>query len=332
MHNLIVIGTSAGGVEALRAVVGGLPPRFPAAVLIVMHMSPRSPHLLPQILRRSGPLEVAATIDGAHVQPGKIYVAPPDQHLLVNDERIRLTRGPRENRSRPAVDPLFRTAAKSYGARVVAVVLTGMLDDGTAGLAAVRERGGLAIIQDPEEALYSSMPRSALRHAGADFVARLIDIPPLLTKLVAEPVRADNGFSLPRLRDVESKFDQMETPAMDELDTIGSRAGLTCPECHGPIWELNDPTIPRFRCLVGHGYTGQGILEAQAEGEEAYLWQALRLMRERASLISEMAKRPVDDEVAGDRDDEAQLQRLQKNITVIEAMLERDTEPAEPAR
>jgi two-component system chemotaxis response regulator CheB len=329
MHDLIVIGTSAGGVEALRTVVAGLPPRLPAAVLVVMHMSPRSPHLLPQILRRSGPLEVAATIDGAPVQPGKVYVAPPDHHLLVKDDHIRLTKGPKENRSRPAIDPLFRTAAMGYGARVIGVILTGMLDDGTAGLAAVRERGGLSIVQDPDEALYSSMPRSAVRRVGADFVARLIDIPPLLTTLVGEPEKPAPGLPLSRLREVEFKFDQMEVPTMEDLDAIGSRAALTCPECHGPLWKIADPTLQRFRCLIGHAYTAQGNLEAQIDGQENYLSQALRLMKERASLILELMATAEDAQTADERAMyEAQLKQLKKNMSIIQAMLEENGSPA----
>jgi two-component system chemotaxis response regulator CheB len=224
---------------------------------------------------------------------------------------------------------LFRTAAMSYGARVIGVILTGMLDDGTAGLAAVRERGGLSIVQDPEEALYSSMPRSALRHVGADFVARLIDIPPLLTRLVSEQQKPDQGVPRSLLREVESKFDQMEPATMEDLDAIGSRAALTCPECHGPLWKIADPTLPRFRCLVGHAYTAQGSLEAQMEGQEDYLWQALRLMKERASLILELMAPGEDGQTAEERATyEAQLKQLERNISILQAMLDDNGAPA----
>lgn len=186
-RDVIVIGTSAGGLEALRTIVSGLPGDLPAAVLIVMHTSPQGPYLLPQILERSGPLKVESTVEGAQIERSKIYVAPPDHHLLVAGERLRLVRGPKENRARPAVDPLFRTAAAAYGSRLVGVILTGMLDDGTAGLSAVRQRGGIAVVHDPADALYSSMPESALRYVGSDFTEPLLGIAPLLKRLVTEP-------------------------------------------------------------------------------------------------------------------------------------------------
>lgn len=325
MRDLIVIGASAGGVEALRAIARGLPAELPAAILVAVHLSPRSPYLLPEILRGAGPLDVAEGADGAVIQPGRIYLAVPDHHLLVRGNRLSVTRGPKENRARPAIDPLFRTAALHYGPRVVGVVLTGMLDDGTAGLAAVKERGGLAIAQDPNDALYPSMPTSAMQHVACDHIARLADIPSLLTRVVREQVPPSARAAASHRLEVESKFDEMEIATMENLDSIGSRAAVTCPECHGPLWKIADPSLERYRCLVGHGYTARALGEALTESQEGYLWQALRLMKERASVIFEMAARAGDRQSEAERTTyEAQLRRLQRNMATIEAMLEDD--------
>jgi two-component system, chemotaxis family, protein-glutamate methylesterase/glutaminase len=322
-HDVIVIGTSAGGVEALQAIARGLPGDLPAAVLIVMHTSPQGPHLLPAILSKAGPLAVTDTVDGASIERGKIYVAPPDHHMLVKGDRISLARGPKENRSRPAIDPLFRTAAVSYGPRVVGVILTGMLDDGTAGLSAVRERGGIAVVQDPEDARYPSMAKSALRYVGSDFTLPLLEIPPLLARLVREPMKTPKPPPVSRLLEIESRFVEMKAMNMQDMEEIGSHAGVSCPECHGPIWKIRDGTLQRYRCHVGHAYTAQAMAEGQLEAQETHLWQALRLMKERVSLIWEMRSHAESEQ----RNDdvtfyEAKVRQLQNNIERIQAMIE----------
>jgi two-component system, chemotaxis family, protein-glutamate methylesterase/glutaminase len=319
----IVIGTSAGGVEALQTMVRGLPADLPAAILIVMHTSPQGPYLLPEILRHAGAVKVANTVDGASIEPAKIYVAPPDHHMLVKGDRIQLVRGPKENRSRPAVDPLFRTAAAAYGPRVIGVVLTGMLDDGTAGLSAVRQRGGLAVVQDPADALYASMPKSALRYVGSDFTVPMLEIAPLLVRLVNEPVAMTEPPPLTRLIEIESNFVGMEPMNTRDMDTIGAHAGVSCPECHGPIWKITDGSLQRYRCHVGHAYTAQAMVEGQIEAQETHLWQALRLMKERASLIWEIRSHAEnehrDAEVASC---DQKVKKLQHNIALIQAMIE----------
>lgn len=195
-RDVIVVGTSAGGVEALRELAAALPPDLPASVLIVLHLSPGGPGLLPAILNRAGPLPAAHATDGEELRRGRIYVAPPDFHMLVADGRLRLARGPRENLHRPAIDALFRSAAAAWGPRVIGVVLTGALDDGTAGLGAIKRTGGVAVVQDPEEAAYPSMPRSALRNVRVDHCVPLAEIPPLLDQLSREPL-ADGPAPVP---------------------------------------------------------------------------------------------------------------------------------------
>lgn len=322
-YDLIVIGTSAGGVEALQVIIRGLPKDLEAAVLVVIHSSPDGPYLLPEILGGTSELAIAKVEDRASIAMGSVYIARPDHHLLVDANCIRLSKGPKENRSRPAIDPLFRTAAAAYGNRVIGVILTGMLDDGTAGLAAVKERGGTTVVQDPTDALYPSMPRSALQYVGADHVVPLAQIAALLTRLVRQPPRHAEPLPLSRLNRIESKFVQMEAMDMHDMDTIGSHAGVSCPECHGPMWKIKDGKLQRYRCHVGHAYSAQTMLEGQVEAQETHLWQALRLMKERVSLIWEVRCQAQNDQRHSDAEAcDVQVRHLQKNIAVIQQMLQ----------
>jgi two-component system chemotaxis response regulator CheB len=179
-HDIITIGASAGGVEAFKKIVHELPPALQAAIFVVLHISPEGPSVLPDILNRAGPLPALHPRDGDKIQLGKIYIAPPDHHLLIRRGHIHLFRGPKENNVRPAIDPLFRTAARAYGPRVIGVVLTGVLDDGTAGLLAIKARGGITVVQDPDDALFSGMPESAMKYADVDHCLPLAFLSPLL--------------------------------------------------------------------------------------------------------------------------------------------------------
>lgn len=201
--SLIVIGASAGGVDAVQVIARGLPVDLPAAVLIVIHTSPNGPYQLPDILSRVGNLPAVRVADGDPIVAGKIYVAPPGSHLLVEKGRLRLSHGPKESRTRPAIDPLFRTAAAVYGPRVVGVILTGMLDDGTAGLADIAECGGITVVQQPGDAQHPSMPESALAHVRVDHIVPLSEIPDLLTRLVT--ARAGKGSRSPASRRMHSR-------------------------------------------------------------------------------------------------------------------------------
>ena len=205
-HDIIVIGASAGGVEALRELAHGLPSNLPAAVFIVLHIPPGGPSRLPSILNQSGPRRARHAINGAAIERGQLYVAPPDHHLLVERERVRVVRGPKENRARPAADPLFRSAAHAYGTRVVGVVLSGSLDDGTAGLAAIKRRGGLTVAQDPEDALYPGMPRCARENVALDHCLPVAGIAPLLGRLASVQAKDDSVYPVPEILKVETKI------------------------------------------------------------------------------------------------------------------------------
>lgn len=287
-HDIIVVGASAGGVEALTTLVRGLPADLPAAVFVVLHIPATSTSMLPQILSRAGALSAYHPADGDPIRHGKIYVAPPDRHLLVDQDIVRVIQGPRENACRPAVDPLFRTAARAYGPRVSGVVLTGGLDDGTAGLLAIKRRGGIAVVQDPATALVSSMPESALRYVEVDHCATLAELAPLLTRLAYEPVTAVSP-PVSEVLDMEAESAHLNPERLESTENPGTLSAFTCPECHGPLWQINDSNLLRFRCRTGHAYTAESMLAEQAEGLEAALWMALNILEESALMSERLA-------------------------------------------
>jgi two-component system chemotaxis response regulator CheB len=246
-RDVVVVGGSAGGVEAMARLVAGLPADFPGALFFVLHLPAQASSALPTILARHGPLPAHHAVDGERVEPGQIYVAPPDHHLIVDRGVVRLGRGPRENRHRPSIDVLFRSAARAYGPRVVGVVLSGTLDDGTAGLATIKRLGGAAIVQDPEDALMPSMPMSALEHVEPEHTAAAADIPALLARLAAEPLPERGAPTVPDELEKESEIAELD-PAALEGQRPGRPATFGCPDCGGTLWELEESGLMRFRC------------------------------------------------------------------------------------
>lgn len=293
-RDVVVIGASAGGVETLRELAAALPPSLPASIFVVVHFPPGTPSALPRILTRHGPLPAEHPRDGAPFEQGRIYVAPPDLHLLVKRGATRLVRGPRENASRPAVDPLFRTAARAYGPRVLALVLSGNLDDGTAGLAYVKRWGGLAAAQDPDDALFGGMPRSAIAHVDVDRVLTLAEMPAFLEEAVRMNVHDDTDDDL-RARGADDP-DVTELAAALRAEEVreGAPSTFTCPECHGALWEVRDGEITRYRCRTGHAYNVETLFAHQGEAMEAALWTALTALEERAAMARRMVERMGD--------------------------------------
>lgn len=290
-RDIVAIGTSAGGVQALCEVIESLPPGFPAAVFVVLHIASHGRSALPSILARTACLPVSHPKDGEEIQPGRIYVAPPDRHLAIQDGQIHLSRNASENGHRPAVDVLFRTAAKAYGPRVVGVVLTGNLDDGTAGLAAIKRCGGVAVVQDPAEADYPSMPESAIANVAVDHVLPLSDIAPLLDELARRPRPAGPGGN--GNCDPEEEPDAMGTADRDvgKNGPSGKPSGFTCPECGGSLYERPGEEPMHFRCRTGHAYSPESLLATQSDAVESALWAALRSLEENAALARRMEKR-----------------------------------------
>ena len=289
-RDIIVVGGSAGAIDVLKRIVNGLPHELGAAVFVVIHIPPTSPGRLPGILQRRASVRVAWAEDGESIEHGRVYVAPADQHLVLEDGQVRLTRAPRENHSRPAIDPLFRSAALAYGPRVVGVVLSGRLDDGTAGLWAVKERGGIAIVQDPREATHPDMPHNALEYTAADHVVRSHAIAPLLAQLAADEVGAPRAPQRPS-RGLELEVEiAMESNALENgVMSIGPTTPYTCPECHGVLMRVEQGGIPRFRCHTGHAFALDSLLASVTETVEETLWSALRAVEETVMLLREAA-------------------------------------------
>jgi two-component system chemotaxis response regulator CheB len=284
-HDIIVIGASAGGLDPLRKLVGALPADFPAAVFVVLHIGATS-HLT-EILDRRAAISVQQACNGDKIEPGCVYVAGPGAHLLLHDQHVMLRRGPRENMSRPAIDPLFRSAAVNFGGRVIGVVLSGALNDGSAGLRAIKRCGGIAVIQDPDDAAVPEMPGNARRHVNVDHVVPVAEMGALLCRLVGTP--AGDTPEIPQSLKLEALIAAQQTSGMATEDKLGTPSHFSCPECGGVLWEIEDEGLLRFRCHVGHAYTAGTALAAQATRIEETLAVLERAHSEHGALARRMA-------------------------------------------
>lgn len=292
VRDIAVVGFSAGGIEPLLRLVGALPADFPASVFVVHHFPPQSVSALPNILQRASALDVVQAVDGDAIVPNRICVARPDQHLVLTGGRIRCTNGPREQGHRPAIDPLFRSAARVFGPRVVGVILSGTLDDGTVGLIEVKARGGLALVQEPEEAAYPGMIMSALRSVAVDHVAPALELASILDRVA----RRDGGVREPLPSDAPGD-DATDAPEPAMAGTAGLRnpAGLgraspmVCPECGGVLFEREQDEFLHFRCHVGHAFSEEALFASQSRALEGALWSAVRALEEKAALSRRLA-------------------------------------------
>lgn len=288
--DIVVVGASAGGIEALRTLVGGLPKDFAASLFIVLHTSSQSPGVLGEILDRAGVLAAANAKDRERIRPSRIYIAPPDHHLVLEPGLVRVTRGPKENRFRPAIDPLFRSAAQVYGPRVIGVILTGGLDDGSSGLWTIKQLGGTAIVQDPNDAFAPSMPFSALNHVKVDYCLPLSDIAPLLVQLTSVLVEEEGEFPVPEEVNIEVGIAK-EIKALDAgVLKLGEPSSYACPECHGVLLQLKEGNRFRFRCHTGHAYSADSLLAEIKKGIEDALWNAIRSIEEGEILMTHLAE------------------------------------------
>lgn len=281
-------------------IVQGLPADFAAPVCVVLHTSPQSPGILDAILGRAGKLPSAVAVTGARLRDGHIYVAPPDHHLLIEPGTVRLSKGPKENRFRPAVDPLFRSAAQVYGAGVIGVVLTGSLDDGTAGLWTIKQLGGIAIVQDPKDALFPSMPASALRHVNVHHVVPVHEIAPLLVRLLESPPGETPPEPGSTALEVEVKIAAGQNAVDAGLEHIGEPSRFACLECHGVLLRVKDSGPSRFRCHTGHAYSAHSLAAAVNDGIEDALWTAVRALEEGALLMQQLSTEVQDPVSTGD--------------------------------
>lgn len=278
---IVVIGASEGGVNALKSIIGALPRNLPAAIFVVLHIGPH-PSELAHILTVSGGWQASFAKDRETILAGRVYVAPPNHHMIISAGAIKLTKGPRENFARPSIDPLFRSAAEEFGSSVIGVILTGGLNDGTAGLFEIKRRGGLAIVEDPESAANPSMPSSAIRHVSIDFCGRLASLPRLIERAVI-----NTGRLLPpsppspgkgQAHNIEAEF------------THDRPVAITCPDCGGALRESQLGTLKQYRCHIGHVYTGAVMLDGQFRAMEQAVEAAIRSLNERAEMCRQMAE------------------------------------------
>lgn len=272
-RDIVVIGGSAGSLPVLQAILPPLPWDFPATVFVVLHTSEDSPGLIPEILNRSSKLPVLYAVDKAPILPSRVYIAPAGQrHMLLDRGRVLLQHGPRENRSRPAIDALFRSASYAYGNQVIGVVLSGNLDDGAAGLLAIKNRSGIALVQDPDDAIAPSMPASAIEATDVDFVLSAEQIGPKLAGL-ASTESTERIYAIPN--------------GNRTMEATGQT--YDCPECGGVLQETKEGGMLRFRCRVGHVYSPESLLADQTEAVERALWAAIRSMEEQAEFSQRLA-------------------------------------------
>lgn len=325
---LVVVGASAGGVHALQALASALPADFPAALLVVLHVGSQ-PSILPQLLARRGPLPATHASAGELITAGHIHVAPPDHHLLVVGDRLRLSRGPKEHHSRPAIDPLFRSAALIMGPAVVGVVLTGRLDDGTAGLQAIKECGGIAVVQEPADAAEPSMPASALRYVQIDHCVPLAALAGLLTSLVrADPVLAVAPAA--RIAAHEHALYLSHGVPMEHLQAVAVPSPFVCPDCSGGLWEISGVQPRRYRCHTGHAYTLRTLQHAQHQATDEAMWGALRALQEKEILLrTVLEQHRAEGDPAGSARVEGAMREAAQQATVLRGLLEQMPEPTE---
>jgi two-component system chemotaxis response regulator CheB len=295
-RDIVVIGASAGGLEALKELLAAMPSDLDASILIVLHTASHARGVLAQVLERAAKLPVSHPRDGEQMGRGRVHVAPPNFHLIVEKGGIlRVLQGPRENLHRPAIDPLFRSAAAAYGPRVIGVVLTGMLDDGTAGLMTISASGGIPIVQDPTTALFASMPASALDQVPNARVATLQEMPALLLRLIHEklPAAKRQPTNIQVQAKMETGIAELDMSEISNEARLGNPSPFACPDCGGVLWEIEQDGFLRFRCRVGHAFTSKYLGVEQRNAVEVALWEAMRALEESASLYRRMAARAI---------------------------------------
>jgi two-component system, chemotaxis family, protein-glutamate methylesterase/glutaminase len=327
VKQLVVIGASAGGVSALSALVARLPRDFAAPLLVVLHIGAHR-SILADILGRAGPLPAEQARQGRRIEAGRIYVAAPDRHLLVMDDTLHLSNGAKEHHARPAIDPLFLSAALARGPRAIGVLLTGRLDDGTAGLQAIKACGGTAIVQDPADAEVPDMPASALRTVEVDHCVTLAEMPRLLTSLASRPVEEIAARPPPAALVHEQALFLAKGNAMEHLAEIGTPSIYACPDCHGGLWEVSGAKPRRFRCHTGHAFSARTLQDTLAGAADESLWNARRALQERLLLLREMEAGATAEHVRADAVRGA-ASRLQDQLGQLESLMARAPEPIE---
>jgi two-component system chemotaxis response regulator CheB len=290
LRSVIVVGASAGGLKAVTQLVSTIPPNLDTAIFVVLHVARSSfgPTLVRHIQNVTS-YECVLAADGLAIEKGHLYMALPDHHLLIKPNVMLVTKGAHENRWRPSIDVLFRSAAANFNSRAIGIILTGMLDDGTSGMGAIKSSGGVCIVQEPDEAEFEDMPQNVLNNVDVDYRLPIADMGYVLQDLLSKPQRPE--AIVPQEIKVEAGITERMGSSMEDLEKLGDRSNYSCPDCGGGLWEIKNDVIPRYRCYTGHVYTEKILLEKHAEGLEESLWVSIRMLEERKNLLLMMAHR-----------------------------------------
>jgi two-component system chemotaxis response regulator CheB len=287
---IIVIGSSAGGISAISKLIGKLSPNLPVAIFVVVHMSRKSQaEIIRNQFQRCSSYECLVATEGEPINAGKIYIAPADRHLFVKPGVVHLTNGPHENRWRPSIDVLFRSAAAAYGSQAIGIILSGLMDDGTSGMSAIKRSGGICIVQEPAEAEFDDMPVNVLNNVEVDYRVLIDDIGYIIDDIIAKP--AQNKQPIPEDVKMEAAITERMTSTIDEMEKIASHSNFTCPDCGGGLWKINAENFSRYRCHTGHVYTENALIEKQTEALEESIWVSIRMLEERRNLFLNIAGR-----------------------------------------
>lgn len=337
IRNVIVIGASAGGIPAINTVLGGLPEKINAAVIVVLHVSIKSnsQHIANSFQRNSS-LSCSVAANEVPLQKGHLYVAPPEHQLMLKDHKLHLTRGPHENKYRPSIDVLFRSAAVHFGHRAIGIILTGLFEDGTSGMNAIKRCGGLCIIQDPEEALFSDMPRSVINKIKVDYQSKLEEIPLIIKDVLKKPLPPEKP--IPQDVKIEAQMTEKMMSDIDQLKKIADHSDFVCPDCGGGLWAVKNDPVQRYRCYTGHVFTEKVLHDLQDEQIEESIWVAIRMLEEKENLLLLMARREENGVVEmssyhEDRlaDIRSHISRLKKFLNLLNEDLHKASPTARPA-
>jgi two-component system chemotaxis response regulator CheB len=320
LKNVIVIGASAGGLKATIELVKKIPADLPVAIFVVIHVSKASmPQIIIQQLQKYTTYRCLLPQGEEKIQVGCLYFAPPDFHLLVKADTVKLIKGPHENRWRPSIDVLFRSAAAAFNSRVIGIVLSGMLDDGTSGMSAIKRSGGTCIVQEPAEAEYTDMPQNVLNNVAVDYRVPVADMGYIIDDVVSKPLR---HVTIPEDIKLEAEITERMSSDITELKKIGEQSDFTCPDCGGSLFQIKEEKHPRFRCFTGHVYTGELLMEKQGEAVEESLWISIRMLEERRNLLLNLGRREAAGNIMDnyqDRADELEvhIKRLKDLLVTI---------------
>jgi two-component system chemotaxis response regulator CheB len=289
LKNVIVIGASAGGLKAISELVSKIPGDLPIAIFVVIHVARASmPQVIIQQLQKNTTYRCLLPQGEEKIQPGCLYLAPPDFHMLVKADTVKLIKGPHENRWRPSIDVLFRSAAAVFDSRIIGIILSGMLDDGTSGMAAIKRSGGTCIVQEPAEAEYTDMPQSVLNNVAVDHRVPVADMGYIIDDVLSKPLQ---HIPIPDDIKLEAEITERMSSDIRDLKKLGDQSDFTCPDCGGSLFRIKSEEHPRFRCFTGHVYTGQLLMDKQGEALEESLWISVRMLEERRNLLLNLGGR-----------------------------------------